>query len=237
MEIYGPDAEETPSPLAKSLGSFESTQLALAELSKIVPAPSGAILFEVSDDYVYSDPLAAWNHWTTGAIQCVALRSPGVREAVEPGRVCRPSRPLTPDELIAVQFKVQRPLNSNPDYKTLDDMVAARPDYVEDQAARDIAERLMAQGYTLNPNAPGNWLWEKHIIGTSCQHNAGFVTYGGVNRLRAYSWDLLANTYRDACDDEPVEADLWPQVEKALVRLRENEIVWSHEGFTCRSDI
>lgn len=138
---------------------------------------------------------------------------------------------LVEEEVEYVQSRVARPINSLPEFETRAQMVAARPAWLDMVSSTDLCDLLVEEGFVLNPNAPGQWLWQRLVPQTSCQHVLCFLSMGGP-AIKAYSFDVIANRFEDAGGDVPLAADPVTQVKRLLESFAENVSRWHADGFT-----
>ncbi len=148
-------------------------------------------------------------------------------------------RVLTSDENSQVQSRLCRPINSRPEFTSKASMIAARPAWMSEVAAETLCDRLCAEGFTLSPNAPGAWVWQKHIAGTAIEHSLVFMQCMWDSRpwLKSYSHDLCTGKFEDALGDSTPSCEDLANVQLILDLFKRNEEMWHTSGFSRVNDI
>lgn len=148
-------------------------------------------------------------------------------------------RLLTASELLQVQKRLTRPLNSRPEFSGKAAMIAARPAWLPEPAALSLCNVLCADEFVLSPNAPGAWVWQKHIAQTAIQHSLVVmqVMLAGRPWLKSYSHDLCSNLFEDALGDSYPDFGDVAKIQPILALFQQNEAKWHATGFAKVNEI
>lgn len=124
------------------------------------------------------------------------------------------------------------------------DIIAARPKGMSEEVAFTHAAILTRGDFKLNAHAPGNWLWQRVVTGTSVQHEICYMGYSeGARWLSAGMWvkacstDLLTDKpqkHANALDvlDTSFADDGVAHLKAILLGLARNEQLWHASEFT-----